>query len=165
MNNVKRFERRLLSVEENFVAYSVLLLIILQILQVFFRYILSNPLGWINEFSSLLFVWLIMIGSAVGVQWVEHFSVPFVEEKFSPKLQRFNKIFTNIISIIFMLYLIIFGLNFLLSTTGQVTANLGIPVEIPYMAIPAGGFLMIVHLFLKIMLTYHEVKINKGGEK
>lgn len=160
MNNVKKLERRLLLIEENFVAYAVLALIILQILQVFFRYVLSSPLAWVNEFSSLLFVWLIMIGSAVAVQWAEHFSVPFIEEKLSLNLQRLNKIFTNIISIIFMLFLIVFGLNFLFSTAGQVTANLGLPVEIPYLAIPVGASLMIVHLFLKIMITYHEAKIR-----
>lgn len=161
MNKIKKFERKLLFIEENFVVYSMLFLIIMQILQVFFRYILSNPLAWVNEFSSLLFVWMIMIGSAVGVQWVEHFNVPFIEEKFPTKLQRFNKVFTNLLSILFMVYLLLFGIEFLLSTTGQITANLGIPVEIPYSAIPIGAFLMIVHLLIKITLTYFEAKQAK----
>jgi TRAP-type C4-dicarboxylate transport system permease small subunit len=45
------------------------------IAQVVLRYAFDNSLGWVDEFATLLFAWMIMVGAAVAQRTDSHMSV------------------------------------------------------------------------------------------
>jgi len=47
----------------------------LGVIQVFFRYVVQSSLGWSEELSRYLFVWLIFIGSAVALPKGFHIAI------------------------------------------------------------------------------------------
>jgi TRAP-type C4-dicarboxylate transport system permease small subunit len=161
VEKIKLVEKKLLFLEEHFVIYSLLSLVCLQILQVIFRYFLSNPLGWIDESSRYLFIYMIMVGSAVGVQWFSHFSVDFIVNKFPARLKKLMTILITIISFAFISYLIYYSMTYIQSAKGQVTPALMLPIEVPYYALPIGSLLMIFHLVFNVISNLSGSRIKE----
>ena len=51
-------------------------------IQIFFRYILNQPLWWPYEAALFLFVWLIWLGAATGMRDERQIRVDFFEQFF-----------------------------------------------------------------------------------
>ncbi len=150
--SIRVFERFILKLEEIFIVLSLATLVLFQILQVFFRYVLSSPLGWVDETSRFLLVWMVMIGSAYAVQKIAHFHVDFLVEKFSSRMNKLANVIVTIFSIIFVAILMVSSTQYLQDTKGKVSAAMGVPIEIVNFAIPVGFTLMAIHLVLNIIL-------------
>lgn len=55
-------------------------MLVVVLLQVFYRYALEDPLSWPDEIARLLFVWLIFIGTATAVRRQRHIRIDFIYE-------------------------------------------------------------------------------------
>ena len=53
-------------------------IVILTLLQVFFRYILNDALSWSAELTKIVFVWMTFLGSAVAVNRSRHMRIDTV---------------------------------------------------------------------------------------
>jgi len=63
-------------------AYTVLVL-----LQVFFRYVLNDPLTWSEELARYLFIWCAFLGWIVASRKRSHLAMTFVVDKMPPRAQ------------------------------------------------------------------------------
>lgn len=152
IETLRKLEQRILKIEEWFILIALACIVLFQIMQVVFRYVLSSPIGWVDEYSRFLFIWMIMIGSAVAVQKIEHFSVEFLVEKFNLRMQWLTNAVVTTLSSIFVLILIVSGFRYLVDMKGKVSSATGVPIEILNFAIPVGFALMAIHLLLNIIL-------------
>src|SRR5215207_1173270 len=53
---------------ENILAFLLFLMFAAFILQIFFRYVLKWPIGWTNEISVALWIWIVLFGAAFVVR-------------------------------------------------------------------------------------------------
>lgn len=58
------------------------------ILQIVFRYILNLPIGWTNELSAILWVWLVLFGAAFVVREEEEIRFDLIYAAAGPRLRR-----------------------------------------------------------------------------
>jgi len=58
------------------------------ILQIVFRYLLNLPIGWTNEVSSILWVWLVLWGAAFVLREEEEIRFDLILGTAGPKLRR-----------------------------------------------------------------------------
>lgn len=130
------------------IALLVLLLVIV-IIEIILRYY-GAPLYWSEEMARYLFIWLVMIGCAAGVKQNSHFKVDFIVNRFNPKLQKVIYVLGAIIGIIFLSYLLVYGVILCIKTGSVASPALGIAQYYGYMAIPVGAFLMLVHFMFHI---------------
>lgn len=65
---LKRLGRWLYRRAENVLAAMLGLMFAAFVLQIIFRYILNLPIGWTNELSVVLWIWLVLFGSAFVVR-------------------------------------------------------------------------------------------------
>ena len=114
------------------------------------------PLYWSEELARYFFIWLIMIGCAAGVHQKSHFRVDFIVNRFKPGLQRILYVFGALMGVIFLSFLIVYGVILCMKTGTVLSPALCIPQYCGYMAIPVGSFLMLVHFLSHIYdaLTY-----------
>jgi TRAP-type C4-dicarboxylate transport system permease small subunit len=58
------------------------------ILQILFRYLLNLPIGWTNEISVMLWIWLVLWGAAFVVREEEEIRFDLIYASASPRARR-----------------------------------------------------------------------------
>jgi C4-dicarboxylate transporter DctQ subunit len=137
--------RRLLdNLEEVVAAVLVAAICIIVGMEVVLRYILTRPLSWTEELSTILFVWITMLGSSIALKRGEHFAVELVRVHLGPTGQRALRSLTLVLVIVFCGVLIYYGSLF--TWRGRIghTPAMELSRIFPYAAIPVGGALMLV---------------------
>jgi len=115
-------------------------------LQIFYRYILNQPLFWPYETSLFFFVWLIWIGGATGMRDERQIRVDFFEQFFPARVRSGVAIFNSLLSIAFMILVVYYGIKV---TAVQASAEYdALPFHRDYLfaVAPIVGSLMIVYL-------------------
>ena len=126
----------------------MVLMVVLSIdlfLGVFSRYVLAMTFTWYDEIARGCFVWLTLLGAAVGVKRHAHFRLHIVVDRLSPRLRQATVFLFPLVVIIFAGVLIQQGLVFLELGKFQQTPVMGLPKTWIYVAIPIGGALMILY--------------------
>lgn len=121
------------------------LLFVLTCLGVVFRYVLNNPLVWLEELQIILVIWTVFLGASAAFRTKAHMSMEFVYEKLNAKGQHILNIFITVITVVVLAY---FGYNairliILYSKSSRMSSILRIHPVFMYGAVPVGCALMI----------------------
>lgn len=73
---------------ENLLAAMLAAMFAAFILQIVFRYLLNLPIGWTNELSAILWVWLVLFGAAFVVREEEEIRFDLIYAAAGPGLRR-----------------------------------------------------------------------------
>ena len=132
------------------------------ILQVIFRYVLNLPLFWTEELARYCLVWSSLLGSAVAVKRGQHIAVTIFIERLPPALRRGLTIMA-LISVAAILTIILWGgIQLVAITRAQISPALRVSMSIPYLAVPVGAALMLLHtiVFIFKMITAKNAQKN-----
>lgn len=122
------------------------------LLQVFFRYVLDDPLAWTDEAAIFLFAWTTLLLASIGVRERTHIRFTFL-------LDSLPRGFVAVLDRATMLLILGFGLIFI--TTGRelvdlVWNNLSPAVHYPlqylYISLPVVGALFVLHAGTNVVL-------------
>lgn len=123
--------------------------------QVVSRYIFRSPFPWPEELARLMFVWLSLLGAAIGLKYSSHFKIDYFINFFPKKIKAILEILIDI----FLLFLVIYwgwiGNKTLNTASNQLYAALRISMVWLYLAIPVSCSLMFLFLLIRI---YHKIK-------
>ena len=72
---LQRGDEMLTRAEDAFLALSSGVIVVLVLSAVFFRYFLSDPLTWTEEFVVILFTWMLFIGFSSGFRYRMHLRI------------------------------------------------------------------------------------------
>ena len=114
------------------------------ILQVFFRYVLGDPLSWTQEVAGILYVWIVCVASAAVLNIREHVSFDLVYEAVSPATRRVLAGLGAALILIVLLITLYGNYDYIAFTTRQKTPTLRIPMSYVFSAF--GVFLVLVIL-------------------
>jgi len=132
---------RVLAVGDRFLAVLLVTIVTLTSMQVCGRYLFGASLLWVQELVRLLFVWLVMIGTASACLRASHIAFDgFVErmgEIWAPRV----RMTMALASIGFMVVVTLTGAELVFRNVGQRTAVLDLPMSLAYAAIPVGACL------------------------
>lgn len=124
--------------------------------QVFFRYILHEPLAWSEELIRFLFIWSVYIGVPLGVLKGAHSSVDVLLRKTKGRVRtRLNRLIIIMEGLVFLV-MIKFGLELALQNTTQFSPALQLPMVCVMLALPIGG---LVGLFA-CLLCFRQKEVN-----
>lgn len=115
--------------------------------QVLLRYAFASPWSWAEEAVRYMFVYLIFIGAALGVYERAHFNIPVLVDRLPETLQRVLRVSSTIILAAFLVFLVVFGATLAFDAATQSSPALGLPMLVPYAAIPLGAALSLIFLF------------------
>lgn len=113
--------------------------------QVWYRFVLNDPLSWSEEAGRYLFVWISFIGAAAGVRYQVHLGIDLMDKLLSPKAYKWVVVLVNLIIQIFLLMIIYWGFKILGVIRFQESASMHISMRYPYMAVPVGGIFMFIN--------------------
>ena len=78
---------------------------LLLLANVFYRYVLHDPLTWGDELASILFMWLAMLGAVIALRRGEHMRLSSFVNKMAPGRRAFMGTLSGVVVIAFMLAL------------------------------------------------------------
>tara|TARA_B100001996_G_scaffold106580_1_gene80331 strand:+ start:208 stop:801 length:594 start_codon:yes stop_codon:yes gene_type:complete len=147
---------------------AILLMVIVIIIQVFFRYVLNNALPWPDEVARFLMLWMTGLIAPTAYRWGGFVSIDMLE-RFLPKILSNLLIFTILlISLIVLLIGFEMGLKHINAGWIFSSSSIKIPYSLiggkteamklawMYMSLPVGIFLLILvnfELFLRNILS------------
>jgi len=115
-------------------------------LQIFFRYVLNYPLAWPLEVSLFCFVWLVWLGGVGGMREERQIRIEFAEKYLSRSILRILMPATTVLSLIFLGFVIFYGVQVAESQRSAVYDILPFSRGILYAVAPVCGVLMVISL-------------------
>lgn len=125
-------------------------LFIVFMVQVFFRYVLNNPLSWTQEISEILYVWIVCIGSATIVAEREHVTFSLVYAAVRAPVRRVLAIVGTGFVTLVLIATFYGNLDYIVFTTGQNTPTLRLPMSVVFSAFGVFMVLLIVNGLARI---------------
>ena len=112
------------------------------------RYFFDTGFTWVLEAVQYLFAWVVLIGSAYGFKTGAHLGIDILVGKFSVANQRRLALLSLALCLIFVGTVLKLSIEYTvrIKAWGDLSLDLQIPQWIPYMAIPIGLSLMLLHL-------------------
>lgn len=140
---------------EEVIAVSLfVVLIILGLLQVLFRFVLNFSLDWTEELSRYTFIFLVYMSASLAIMKDRHVRVEIIDGLVSPKTRDRIMFGVEIIWLLFSIIIAVSGVEVALGELTQTSPALGWSMGMMYMIIPFGFCLMSLRLLQKIISRF-----------
>ncbi len=158
----KTIERVVHPLEELGIFLALAGLVVVMLSQVFFRFVLENPLDISEELSRMCMIWLVFLGAARALRTCEHFMVDALFKAFSPPVARVVSLLIDVITLVFIMMLLWVSASTSFFGVRQILPSLGIPVVWQTAALPVGMGLMLFHS-VGFILNRRAIGIPEAG--
>lgn len=139
----------------------LVILVMVMVAQVIFRYVFNSSLTWSEEVAVFLLIWVVFLGSAILVRRWEHVQIPTLVELCPPGPRIALIFFTRIASIAFITLLIWYGTEAFLGAHHANSFTTGISTRWIKFSIPVGAVAMLV---FALMVLADDVKALRNGD-
>ena len=156
---MKRIFKAIELAEVYILSFSILLMAVLLIVNVFGR-IVGASLGFVEEVCQMLLIITSFIGLPYCVTKSKHINMSILIDFSSDKVRKVLYIIISAIAMLFMLYMTKASFNYVLSlkNMGRTTVVLKIPVWTYSALIPAGFFLAAVEYLRTLIMNFKHWK-------
>lgn len=154
------------NIEEYIIVLIMAYMTIMNFVNVLARYVFSASFSFTEELTVTAFVWVTMLGIAIGFKRNAHLGMSFVVDHFHGKAKAAFVLLSAVMSFLFMGVLLVYGMEMVEGqiTMGSTTPVLGMPQYVQGLSIPVGAFFVLIHV---IEANYAELKRllqeDKGG--
>lgn len=124
------------------------IMFILVFVNVVTRYCFGFSLATAEEISTFLMIWVTYLAAGLALREGQLASIDVFQDRLPETLRRGLRAFLGLLMILFFLLLVFFGAGFCILGWSQETFSLQIPRGIPYLVVPIGAILFMVHLIL-----------------
>lgn len=133
-----------------FACLLLLLVTLLLLASVVSRFVFNDPITWIDELVSILFLWLAVLGAAIAFQRIEHMRMVAVVARLSPSAQRLAATVSQVACLGLLAALLNPALEYASDEAFMTTPNLDLPGSWRAAALPVGIGLMLVFGILQL---------------
>jgi C4-dicarboxylate transporter, DctQ subunit len=112
------------------------------------RYVFFKPIIWAEEILVFIMIWCVMLGAALVTRDNQHLRMDAVYHLAPPRLRRALNLLSTLAFLGAAAFLLVQSLRVvaLVASTGQESVVAGVPMVIPYAAIPVSFALIVVLL-------------------
>lgn len=102
------------------------------LIQIFFRYVVDNPLTWPFELTTVTFVWTVILGATYAMRRRDHLVFTLLYDRFSERTQLAIRLASNGIVCIGLIIVLYPSFEYISFMGQQSTAVLSIPFSVVY---------------------------------
>jgi TRAP-type C4-dicarboxylate transport system permease small subunit len=121
---------------------------ILVFANVVMRYVFNQSIFWVEEFTQIQMIWVAYLGAGLALREGRHVAVDMLQDRLPAPLRRFVRTLIALAMALFLLTLVVLGVQIAEFTWTQETPAMGLPAGLPYLGIPLGAAAMLLHLLL-----------------
>jgi C4-dicarboxylate transporter DctQ subunit len=137
---------------------------LLALAQILFRYVLKISAPWTEEAARYLMIWMALLASGLAFRNGEHFNIDFLLSRLTLRHRILLNQGTNLLSSIFILCIIFWGIPFAKLGFFTISPGLQITMFLPYLAVPVGGVIMLLNLILFASLLFQGSRRKPSAE-
>jgi len=145
-------------------AVLLIAVILMNLAQVFFRYVLVDPISWSEETMRYTTTWMVMLAAAPAFLRREHMEISLFDTVRSEWLRRAAGVLVHLCVAGFCLLLIWKGFPAAIDNMRQVSPAVRVPMTIPYLAIPVGAVLIFINALCMMILPAEALSQLEDGE-
>ena len=164
-DRVKIIDKIVNNIEEILVYIMMAYMTIMNFLNVLARYVFSASFSFTEELTVTVFVWVTILGIALGFKRNVHLGMSFVVDHCHGKAKAFLILLSGACSLLFTAILLIYGTQMVQDqmTMGSTTPVLGMPQYVQGLAMPISAVFIAYHV---IGITYKLTKdaLNEGKQ-
>lgn len=151
-------------IPEVIVGLIVVAIAVLINLEIVMRYFLNQPVGWSDELSRVLMVWLTFLGSAVAVGRGSHLGLNVLGRRLSPRQLKRLDLLVFAAIICFSVVLLWQGIEATRTAFRQTLTMTGLSVGWQYLAAPTGAALSILYALRNMREHRQPIATEPHGE-
>jgi C4-dicarboxylate transporter DctQ subunit len=136
--------------EDTVCTVSLAIIVVLVIVQVFYRYVLSSGILWIDELVTNLMVLMVLFGAAAATRNNVHTDLQVFVKKSPIKVSLVLEIIGTTITLLFLLILIYISVIYTYKSRGLSTIMIQLPLWLVYGIMPVGGILIFYEFIKKL---------------
>ena len=159
-----RLGLRLTRLTEAVSAVLLISVIAMNLAQVFFRYVLVDPLSWSEESMRYATTWMVVLAGSAALFRGEHMAINLFEGVKSATLRRSVELTVLASIAVFCALLMWKGFPAAVENMRQVSPAMRIPMTIPYLAVPVGALLMFVKVLCLMILPEDAILAEEAEE-
>ena len=162
----KVFKKLFDLIEVHFLVMIFIVLFLSIMIQIFFRYVLNNPLSWPYELSVYSYAWITFIGSGLATRYGKHVRCDLLYGKLSRKTQLVVDISFDILTNVVLGIIFLPCLHYTIFVYKIRASALGIPWTYLLLCFLIGTGLIFIHNSVRIYLLlrqFFEKKVIIGG--
>jgi len=125
------------------------------------RYLFRSPFYFTEELSKYCFIWMVMICAAIGIRKGSHTQVTYFTSFLPYRILLLLDILRNIAILVFLGFLIYYGIFLAMKTIDVRTAALRLPWGIIYFSAPTSAVFMVIHT-IKLILNDIQMLFQEG---
>ena len=114
-------------------------------LQVLFHYIFHLPLFWTEETARYCLIWASMLGAGYALRHGHHIAVTYIVDRLPDGIYRATMRLGQAFVLAIIVVILWGGIELVAITQNQISPALRIPMSYPYLAMPTGAAIMLVH--------------------
>lgn len=141
---------------------------VMNFLNVVCRYCFTSSFSFTEEVTITAFVWVSMVGIAVGYKRLAHLGMSFLVDHMPKKVQPFMALHSMICSVVLILLLYKYGSEMVSNQIrlGSKTPALGMPMYIQGLSIPVGAVFCLIRAVESGVKEFVRLrKVAKGVEE
>jgi TRAP-type C4-dicarboxylate transport system, small permease component len=144
MENGTKRKRPSFEIEEVLLSIMLLSMLVICSMQVIWRYVIQMSLSWSEELARYIFVWLVWLAAAYATKKMRHLRISFLKEAAPQKYQWVFDMVSLCAMVVFAVIMSVIAVDMMgmIVETGQMSPAMGLPMWIPYMAVPVGMVLI-----------------------
>ncbi|HEX2922641.1 MAG TPA: TRAP transporter small permease [Chloroflexota bacterium] len=158
INAIKAFNRWLGLIVTVIAAILLAVTTIVIFLQVVFRYFINQPLHWTEETARFLFIWVALLGAAMAFKDRTHFSISMFTDTLPAPVRKGIEVLVALGTTWLLGLMLREGLYVAQLNHIQESPAIGVPMSIPYMAIPVGSLLGIIFVWLDVLIHWNTAR-------
>ncbi len=151
MHILNKIRDSLLSLNKSMCILFFIVMMIVIILRVIFRYLLSIGLVWAGEVTRYMLISIALFGASLNLINNEDVSLTFFLNKFGDKTRKMISYFNSFLMLLFLFSLLYSGYKFSLGGFNRLSPSMGVKMFWPYLIVPIATLLSIILKILTII--------------
>jgi len=147
-----RMGLKLANLTESIAAILLVAVIAMNLAQIFFRYVVVDPLSWSEETMRYSTTWMVLLAGSSALFRGEHMVISLFDSVKSQQIRNIARQLVFLSIAAFCVLLMWEGFPAAIRNYDQASPAMQIPMVIPYLAIPVGAGLMLIKILCLMVL-------------
>ncbi|MGD2124432.1 MAG: TRAP transporter small permease [Desulfobacteraceae bacterium] len=145
---LERFEKILVVANKAAIGFMMGVMFVLVFVNVVARYCFGFSFMTAEEISTFLMIWITYLGAGLALREGRHAAIDLFQDLLPVQIRRALRATLGILIVLFFATLTYYGIRLSQFAWGQETMATQIPKGIPYLAVPVGALVIVLHLVL-----------------
>ena len=142
------------TVAKYFVFFVMIFLVVIVFAEVIARSILNTSLRYTEEIVIYSMAWMVFIGAGIAAKENALISIVGLLQSLTPKTLRLITVIGNILIIALLAWIVKSGISYALTNIAQLSPTLQIPMMYPYLSIPVGCAILLLHYINSVLKLF-----------